>query len=116
MSQGPYDLLVLRERASHWRAEAAAAASDDIRACCLTEAERYETRIHRSLSTPVLLERPDHQGVPASDQEPVFDGTRSFDCHCIRQLGSAACCRKLAPDRCSVLSFLLEHASEPAPV
>ena len=60
MSSSPYDLTVLRERAALWRAEAAAARFEAMRAFCLTEADRCESRVQMSLSTPVFREMPDH--------------------------------------------------------
>jgi hypothetical protein len=56
MSRSPYDLVVLRERADQWRAEAAAATLESMRAFCLTEAHHCERRVQMSLSTPVIQE------------------------------------------------------------
>jgi hypothetical protein len=56
MKRSPYDLVVLRERAELWRAEAATATLDSMRTFCLTEADQCEHRVHVSLSTPVIRE------------------------------------------------------------
>jgi hypothetical protein len=56
MSRSPYDLVVLRERADQWRAEAAAATLESMRAFCLTEADHCERRVQLSLSTPIIRE------------------------------------------------------------
>jgi hypothetical protein len=56
MSRSPYDVVVLKERAELWRAEAAAATVDAMRAFCLTEADHCERRVQMSLSTPVIRE------------------------------------------------------------
>jgi hypothetical protein len=56
MSQSPYDLTVLQERAQLWRAEAEAATRESMRIYCLTEADRCQRRVHLSLSTPVFRE------------------------------------------------------------
>jgi hypothetical protein len=62
MKRSPYDLIVLRERAALWRAEAAAATLEAMRIFCLAEADQCERRVEKSLYTPVLREsvdRPD---------------------------------------------------------
>jgi hypothetical protein len=64
MKRSPYDLVVLRERAELWRAEAAVATFEAMRAFCLTEAHRCEQRVHMSLSTPVIRERLEQSGIP----------------------------------------------------
>ncbi|HEX4368582.1 MAG TPA: hypothetical protein VH023_17220 [Rhodopila sp.] len=56
MSRSPYDVVVLKERAELWRAEAAAATVDAMRIFCLTEADYCERRVQMSLSTPVIRE------------------------------------------------------------
>jgi hypothetical protein len=56
MSRSPYDVVVLKERAELWRAEAAAATVDAMRVFCLTEADYCERRVQMSLSTPVIRE------------------------------------------------------------
>jgi hypothetical protein len=56
MVRSPYDLIVLRERAALWRAEAAAATIEAMRTFCLNEAARCEQRVQISLSTPVIRE------------------------------------------------------------
>ena len=56
MSRSPYDLSVLRERAALWRAEAAVARFEAVRVFCLSEADRCEHRVQKSLWTPVLRE------------------------------------------------------------
>jgi hypothetical protein len=66
MKRSPYDLAVLRERAELWRAEAAVATFEAMRAFCLTEAHRCEQRVHMSVSTPVIRERLEQSGIPAS--------------------------------------------------
>jgi hypothetical protein len=65
MSRSPYDLAVLRERAALWRAEAAAATLEAMRAFCLTEADRCERRVQMSLFTPVFRERVERSGNPS---------------------------------------------------
>jgi hypothetical protein len=62
MSASPYDLSVLQERATQWRAEAAAARFEAMRQFCLSEADRCERQVHKSLSTPVLRESLDRWG------------------------------------------------------
>jgi hypothetical protein len=59
MGQSLYDLVVLRERAEQWRAEAAAATHEPMRRFCLTEADQCERRVQMSLSTPVFREAVD---------------------------------------------------------
>jgi hypothetical protein len=54
MSGSPYDPSVLLKRAALWRAEAAAASLEEVRAFCLAEADQCERRVRRSQSTPVL--------------------------------------------------------------
>jgi hypothetical protein len=56
MNRSPYDLVVLRERADQWRAEAAAATLEPMRTYCLTQADYCEHRVQMSLSTPVIRE------------------------------------------------------------
>jgi hypothetical protein len=56
MTNSPYDLTVLQERAQLWRAEAAAATLEAMRIFCLAEADRCEHRVHLSLWTPVIRE------------------------------------------------------------
>jgi hypothetical protein len=65
MKRSPYDLIVLRERAELWRAEAAAAKFEAMRVFCLTEANQCEHRVHISLTTPVIREIMDNPGTPA---------------------------------------------------
>ena len=62
MSRSPYDPGTLMERAELWRAEAAAATFEEMRAFCLAEADRCESRVHRSRSTPVFREMDDDRG------------------------------------------------------
>jgi hypothetical protein len=54
MSRSSYDPEALLERAARWRAEAAAASLEEVRAFCLAEADRCERRVQQSRSTPVF--------------------------------------------------------------
>ncbi len=56
MTRSCYDLIVLREQAELWRAEAAVATIDAMRSFCLTEADKCERRVEMSLTTPVFRE------------------------------------------------------------
>jgi hypothetical protein len=59
MSRSPYDLVVLRERATLWRAEAAVATLETMRTFCLNAANECEQRVELSLTTPVIREMAD---------------------------------------------------------
>jgi hypothetical protein len=56
MSHSPYDIVVLKERAQLWRAEADSTTLEEMRTFCLTEADRCERRVELSFSTPVIRE------------------------------------------------------------
>jgi len=53
-SRGEYDPDALKERAQQWRDEAALATSGGMRTLCLSEANKYDLRLQKSLSTPVF--------------------------------------------------------------
>jgi hypothetical protein len=53
-NRSQYDTLALKERADQWRVEAQAATSQEMRALCLEEAEKYERRVQKSQATPVF--------------------------------------------------------------
>ena len=64
MSRSPYDLVVLRERAMLWRAEAAVATLENMRTFCLNAANACEQRVELSLTTPVIREMVDCSVTP----------------------------------------------------
>ena len=64
MNQSPYDLVVLRERALLWRAEAAVATLEAMQIFCLSEAHQCERRVELSRITPVIREISDHSVTP----------------------------------------------------
>jgi hypothetical protein len=59
MSRSSYDPEALLQRAALWRAEAAAASREEVRAFCLAEADRCERRVQESRSTPVFRDASD---------------------------------------------------------
>jgi hypothetical protein len=63
MVRSSYDLSVLREQAVRWRAEAASATAESMRAFCLAEADQCERRVQASLITPVIREASERQTV-----------------------------------------------------
>jgi hypothetical protein len=71
MSRSSYDPAALLERAALWRAEAADASLEEMRAYCLAEADQCERRVLRSRSTPVLHEKIDRQGGKKAKRSPV---------------------------------------------
>jgi hypothetical protein len=59
MNASPYDLVVLREQATLWRAEAATTTCDARRKFCIAEADRYDRLVEMSVSTPMFREMAD---------------------------------------------------------
>ena len=69
MIRSSYDLSVLREQAALWRAEAASATVESMRAFCLAEADQCERRVQASMLTPVIREAP---GATFPRSQPVI--------------------------------------------
>ena len=61
MTQSSYDPEALLKRAELWRAEAAVALIEEVRAFCLAEADQCERRVQKARLTPILREANDRQ-------------------------------------------------------